>query len=499
MAIFGKKKNDDGPEGENGSVDVAPEAFSPVKAKAFLDRAQTVHDSTNYEYAMQLWLNGLGWDPTNMDALRGFLRSSDAFLADNPKGKLDKDFKGGLTAKGTVRKYVDALLSFGLKKMDTSAAVRAAAYASDLGLEEASQFLGRHALNIAMQDDKPKKDVFVKLLDVLDKAGDYQAAAQAGELACRLDPGDAQLQNRFRNMMAQATMNRGGFDKTGEAGGFRSNVRDIEKQRELEQQDMISKSASTKDAIIDRTKAAHEANPDDLPALEAYAKALIERGKQPDMLKAMSVYSQAHSKTGQFRFRQFSGEIMLRLTKRSVMALKQAAEANPDDAEAREKFEAALASFRQKELEELSLQVENYPTDLPRKFELGKRYFEQEMYNEAIAQFQQAQEDAKLRRQVQGMMGQALLKLGGWEGEAVATYRQALDGMTDADSEQGMDLRYGLMSALQAFAEKERDLDAAKEAEKIAGSIAIKSFTFRDIQARREAIKQLVKGLEGGG
>lgn len=500
MAIFGKKKGGDGAEDTGPNGDQAPDSgFNPATARKFFDRAQTLHDSTNYEYSMHHWLVGLRWDPTSMDGLRGFLRTSDAFLSEHPKGKVSKETRAAVETKGAVGKYIDALLTFGVKKMDTAAAVRVAGAAADIGVHEAAQFLGRHALAIAKQDDKKKKDTFVKLLDVLDKSGDYQAAAQAGEMACQLDPADGQLQNRVRNMMAQATMNRGGFDESGQEGGFRRNIRDAEKQAQLEQSEMISKTASTKDAIVERTKAAHEANPDDVPALEAYAKALVERGKHADVLKAMSVYSQAHSKTGQFRFRQRSGELQLRLAKRSVVALRQQAEANPGDEAAKEKFESALASYRQKELEELRLQVENYPTDLPLKFELGKRYFEQGMFDEAIEQFQQAQEDAKLRRQVQGMMGQSLLRLGGWEGEAVATYRQALDGLTDLDSDQGMDLRYGLMCALRAYAEKDRDLDAAKEAEKLAGGIAIKSFTYRDIREQRDAIKQLVKGLEGGG
>ena len=60
-----------------------------------------------------------------------------------------------------------------------------------------------------------------------------------------------------------------------------------------------------------------------------------------------------------------------------------------------------------------------------------------------------------------------------------------------------MDLRYGLMTALIAYARANQDLDAAREAEKIAGGIAIKSFSYRDIREQRDQVKQLVKDLGG--
>lgn len=498
MAIFGKKKGGEAPEGDAPEMNdgegtpAPPDAFNPRTAATFFDRARTLHETTNYEYAMQMWLSGLRWDPTSMVGLDGFLLTSDRYVEENPKGKP----KMTVEAKGAVGRYIDALMAFGIRKMDLGAAVKASQAASELGVRESARKLGRHALALAVQDKKQRKDTYVRLLDVLAKAEDFQAASQAGEAAMRMDPADGELQARVRNMMARATMDRGGFGD-GQEGGFAQNVRDLDKQLALEQADSVAKSGSVKDQVIERTRKAHEERPGDLPSMEAYAKALVDRGKPADMLRAMSVYAQAFKATGQFRFRQRSGEVQLKLSRMRMQQLRQAAEAHPDDAEAREKFESALAAYKAQELEELRLQVENYPTDLPLKFELGRRHFEDGRYNEAIEQFQLAQEDGKLRRQVQGMMGQSLLQLGGWEAEAVDTFRKALHGLGDADSEQGMDLRYGLMTALIAYARANQDLDAAREAEKIAGGIAIKSFSYRDIREQRDQVKQLVKDLGG--
>lgn len=493
MALsFGRKKSN----GEGESAAPVNETFSPEKAKTFFDRAQTVHQSTNFEYAMQLWLNGMGWDPTPVEALDGFLRSADAFLNENPKAKLSKDFKSGLSAKGLVRKYVDSLLEFGIKNTDTAAAVRSADYASQIGLREQSRKLGQHALALAQSDKKQKKDTFVKLLDLFERAELFQLAAQAGDVACRLDPSDGELQVRVRNMMARATMNRGGFEDTSE-GGFRKNIRDSSQQELLEAQDKLTKSDNVKDQLVEQAKAEHEARPDDPAVLEKYARALVDRGKPADELKAIALYTKGFQSTGQFRFRQRAGEINLKRARRTVASLKAKAEAAPDDAELREKYEQAAETLSKSEIDELTKQVEHYPTDLALKYQLGKRLFERGRHDEAIEQFQLAQDDAKNRRGVLNYMGQAFMALGGWEDAAVDTFRKALGDKIDDGTPQGLEIRYGLMQALFAKAEKDRDAEAAEEADKLAAGIAIQQFSYRDVRAWREKIKALVGELKG--
>ncbi len=487
MAIFGKKTAAAGSEGDG------PSAFDPRKAKAFWDRAGVVHESGNYEYAMQLWLNGLAWDPTDFEAVRGFLRAADAFLQENPKGRLDKGTRSGLIAKGDVRKFVDALLDFGVRKMDAGAALRVTEAAAKIGVKQAGTLLGQHALALAQQDGKPKKDTFIKLLDAFEALEAFDLAAQAGEIAQRLDPSDGELQNRVRNMLARNTMSQGGFDETGQEGGFRRNIRDAEKQLRLEQEDSVAKTGSVKDQIVARVEAEYNERPDDLPTLTKYVKALLDRGKPADELKAMAILGKAYKETGQFRFRKMSGEIQIKRAVRTVEKLRATAAESPEAAEKLSAAEAALSRMR---LEELRLQVENYPTDLPLKFELGKVLAEMGEYDAAIEQFQMAQDDAKIRRHVQLEMGRSFLALGGWDDAAIGTFRAGLEGMPDETTPLGMELRYGLLCALQAKATNERSGEAADEADRIAAGIAMQKFNFRDVRERREQIKLLLAELK---
>lgn len=492
MAIFGKKTAASGAEGDDNQ----PLSFDPRKAKAFWDRAGVVHESGNYEYAMQLWLNGLAWDPTNFEAVRSFLRSADSFLQENPKGKLDKGTRSGLNAKGDVRKFVEALLDFGIRKMDAGSALRVTEAAAKIGVKQAGTLLGQHALALAQQDGKPRKDTFVKLLDAFEMLEAFNLAAQAGEIAQRLDPTDGALQNRVRNMLAKNTMTQGGFDESGQEGGFRRNIRDADKQLQLEQEDSVAKTGTVKDQIVARVEQEYNERPGDLPTVTKYVKALLDRGKPADELKAMAVLGKAYKESNQFRFRKMSGEIQVKRALKTVEKLRAAAEAG-DNPEATEKLAAAEAALQKMQLEELKLQVENYPTDLPMKFELGKILAAMGDHDGAIEQFQHAQDDAKIRRHVQLEMGRSFLALGGWDDAAVGTFRAGLDNIADDTTPLGMELRYGLLCALQAKATNDRNVEAGEEADRIAAGIAMQKFNFRDVRERREQIKVLLSELRG--
>ena len=168
--MFGKKKNV--AEEPASSNPVADETFSPKKAEAFFKHARTVHDSENYEYAMQLWLNGIRRDPGNMDALKAYLRSAEVYSIQSPKKGVSKETKSGVAVKGDIGKYINALLDFGLKQRDIGTAIKATQAAGKLQLMEPTKFIGEHALTMTQKDPKAKKDMFVKLLDAFE-AGQF--------------------------------------------------------------------------------------------------------------------------------------------------------------------------------------------------------------------------------------------------------------------------------------------------------------------------------------
>jgi tetratricopeptide (TPR) repeat protein len=406
-----------------------------------------------------------------------------------------KEISKGLQGQGRIQKYQQALLNWGMKPASGVTTLKAAESAASLGLTEITEILGRRALAYARQEEKPKKDAYVKLLDIFDQAGAFELAVEAGQIATQLDPSDGQLAAKLKEMLASATIRRGKFEETvGEEGGFRRNIRDAEKQAQLEAEDSLTKTEDVKDRVLAAKKADYDQRPTDSGAIDGYGRALLERGKPQDELKAMLLFKKAFEETGQFRYRVRQGEVQLQIDRRTLRAMKAKLEKSPGDEGLREKVAEAEAKLLEKEVAELQIQVENYPTNLGLKFQLGKRLHAAGQHNEAIGLFQKAEEDPQHRREVLRYKAEAFLAIE-WPDEAVTTYREALKGIPDEGSELAMETKYGLMCALQEKAGKDRELDPAEEADRLASEIAMKRFDYRDIVDRRKAIKDLIRDL----
>lgn len=504
MAIWGKKKAADDKSNGDAPAETAEKpsevTVSPEKARAFFDRARTAHETTNFSYAIQLWLGGLRLDPSNMQALEAFFTSVAAFLGSGVK-KLDREtYAAASDGRGPLPAFLSAILEWGLKPTDAGLAVKAAESAARLSgdagpfMGEPTHWIGERAMGAIAREKKPRKDHFVRLMRALAKVQAYDLAVEAGERAAQVDPTDGALGAEVRNLAAQMTMTRGGFEQAGQAGGFRASIRDADTQRKLDLADRVVKTDQDVDELVRLAADDHRSRPDDPHAITIYAKRLMERGRPEDEQTAYKLLMEAYERTKQFRFRQTAGEIRLKRARRGLAELKARSEGAPDDVALREKYEQGLDKVRGLEAEELALCVKNYPTDLSFKFELGRLSFERRDFDGAIALLQEAQGDARRRVASLNLLARAFQEIG-WLDEAIATFRQGLDAHRIPDDDVGLDLRYGLMKALESKAHEARALDAAEEAEKIAASIAIQQIGFRDIRQRRDALKKLLADL----
>lgn len=488
MALFGKNKQGDA---ETAISDENRLEIQPAKAKAWFSQAKTVQETGSYDYAMSCWLSGLAFDPHNMDALEGFMNASVALAGESKKGP-GKETQKAATGKGAVFKYTGALLAWGTRPRDAGAAVKAAVAAGGLGLSEPAYWIGERALQLTLADPKVKKDALLKLMKAMGEVGAYDLAVRAGEAAVRLDPGDNQLSAQVRNMAAQATIGRGGFDNTGQAGGFQDNVRDKEKQKLLDAADRITKTDEVKDQLVEAAKADYERRPEDVPSNKTYIKRLLERGSEADERLAYKIANKAFETTGQVSFRQQAMEIKLRVLRRKVAEIKANAEAG--DAEAAQLLPKAERQYLAEQVEFQKWRVSAFPTDNAPRFELGRLYFNAGMYKDAIPHFQKSVSESKYKAPSLAMLGEAFGKIGLTD-PAIDTLKQALESHSDPNDDLGYKLRYGLMATLAEKARNDRHLDSAVQAEKLASGIAISRFDYRDIQAQYEGIKRLVAEL----
>ena len=495
MALF-KKKNDAKPE-ENGEAVEASSGgdFDATKARKFFEHAKAMHETANYEYAVILWLKGMRLDPSDMNAFEALFDSAGSFMASGkskgPTKTQTKEFGGG---REPIEKYLAALLQWSTKLNDWHSGLKAMDASAKLDLTEQTHWIGDKVLKLAQNDKKGKKDAFVQMMRIFATAGVYDLAVQAGDTACRLDPSDGKLANEVKNMSAQATMSRGGYEGSGEAGGFMANIKDAQAQRELIEEESVVKSEETMDRVIDRAKADFQKRPDDQNALGKLARVLLERGKGDDEKLAFNVLMKGYEQHNVYKFKRQADEIRMRRLRRQAMPLREAARRPDADDEARTKYAGAKKKLLDMETEIFEERAANYPTDLALKYELGRRYFEDGRFEDAIGQFQKAQGASGIGNRVRNYLAQSFSAMG-WLDEAEDTYREAVQNHPVENDELGLELRYGLMDVLGRKASDANDAAAAKEAFKLASSIAIQQINYRDIRERRERLQKLVKEL----
>ncbi|HVZ95063.1 MAG TPA: hypothetical protein VG797_11200, partial [Phycisphaerales bacterium] len=452
---------DAGTPGSGGGADTGGFQPQPEKARRFFEHARTVFEASNYEYSMTLWLQGLRMDPTDMQALENFFKTCAVFLDANPKAKgPTKDQLKGFSGKGPIEKFLLALLNWGTRPTEWQLGVRAMEAASEMDLAEAVYWIGERVLRRATADPKAKKADYVAMKDAFSKVGAFDKAVTAGDLAAKLDPTDQKLAAEMRNMSAQATIARGGYETSGQAGGFRKNIKDLAGQTAKEEDERLTKSEETLDRVVERARADYESRPQDSNAIQKYAKLLMERGRVEDERLAYRVLMKGFEEVRAYKFREAAGDIRMRIERRTLREREEALKKAPEDQTLKSEVEALRKAFVELEAREYADRVANYPTNLDVKYEYGRRLLELWKFDEAIEQFQQAQGAPGIASQVNNALATCFLRMG-WLDEAEATYRRGLETHVNHNDALGLELRYGLMDALDRKARDTRDVGAA--------------------------------------
>lgn len=489
--IFRKNKSDDSGPGDFQR--------DPRKARAWFDRGAAVADTRQYDYAIECYFNGLKHDPGNCEmheALREIalkrkvgggkpagLTERLKSAGNDPLGKLLHSEK--LWAKDPLN------LAFMLQTMKL--AVAADKSMPDESLGEVAYWIGNMVLENNQTSKKPDKAAYLDLRDVLSDIHAFDKAVLACQLALQLDPSDTKLQQELKDLEAENTLQRGRY--TEEGADFRDSVRDMSKQRELEQEDSITKSEVVMDQILDRRRMEYQQDPSDMTRLQKLVDALVQLDLEKTENEAIQLIQKAYEETSQYRHKVRIGDIRIKQMGRRIRDLKSRLGKDAKDDQIRAKLESEVREKMKFELAEYTERVQNYPTDLSLKFQLGQRLYAFKKYDDAIGAFQQAKNDPKHRAASHDYLGRCYLARG-WFDEAVDTFRQGIELHPVADDRLGKELRYQLMAALQKAASQNKSLDQAREAQKIASQILQTDITFRDIRDRIDQIRQLVDSLQ---
>ena len=515
MALFGRKKStepdptpgaepdlsagDDAAESGSGDTVAGASDFDrdPRKARRFFEHAQTVADSKNYDYAIDLYIDGLRHDPDNMDRHEELLEVA-------KRRKVSGGKKAGLRDKlksigsDRIAKMLDAEKIWAMDFADPSLmrefmkrAVDADDVEPELALGEVAHWIGSMAMDIPGL--KPKSKDFIQLRDLFARIGQYNEAVEACKKALRLDMNNQNLMAELKDLEAEkySANNR---KKTDEGGDFRSNVKDEEFVQESVKGN--TRAVSAVDQAIAKRKAEYQEDPEDVDRLTKYVDALVKKETYDEEEKAMKLLGKAHQQTGQYRFKLRAGDIKMKQYAREIRDLKKNLEVAPDDDYFTGRLKETQAERLQFELDEYQERVKNYPTDLKLKFELGRRLFQTRQVDDAIAMLQQAKAEPKSRSHAHLLLGRAFLEKE-WSDEAIDVLKQGIEAHPVGDDALGKELRYELLVAQLASAERSKKIDQAEEANKLASELLQADINYKDIRDRKNQANELLAKLRG--
>ena len=218
------------------------DSANAAKAQAFFDRALQARGRNNFDYAIEMYLEGLRYDPDALE--RGHLALYElALLRQGKEGKKPSmvERMKRLRGKNPLEQMLNAEYLFA-KDPDHIAyaeAILKAAVAG--GYQKTVGWIANLVFQANNAAKRPSAHTYILLKDSYKTIGQYDKAIVACQLASKLKPEDADLADEFKNLTAELTMARGRYDQEGD---FRQSIKDREVQEKLQSQKAVVKRRS---------------------------------------------------------------------------------------------------------------------------------------------------------------------------------------------------------------------------------------------------------------
>jgi tetratricopeptide (TPR) repeat protein len=454
------------------------------KAQVFFDRAKAVASTGNYDYSIEMYLQGLSIDPENIDAHQALREMTLKRKASGGKklGMLEA-MKLKRQGKDDKENLLNAekLLAYDPGDLGNMLNVVQSAYRA--GFYDTVMWMG----NLTMQANTghpkgPDFKTFIVLKDNYKALQQWKEAAEACQWASKLKPDDMDLMKEAKDIGAQQTITEG---KYGAGKSFRESVRDMAGQQKLMHEDTDVRTIDAmKQQIIDAEKE-WRAEPNEIGKLMKYVEALRKTESMEHENLAIEVLEDAFKRTGQFRFRKSIGEIKVAQLSRMERTMRQELQKNPADEELKTQYRQFVKERAEEELAEYTLWADNYPTETVFRFNAAQRLFMLGRYDEAIPIFQNARQDPKYRIDAAILLGRAFLEAG-FTDEAVDTLREANDAYQLKGDAKSIDMMYFYGRALEAKGDTPSAIKAYSQ-------VAQWNFNFRDVQVRIKNLRSQPK------
>ena len=464
-----KAKKAEKPEKTKANDDKETKPSWSGKGKAFFERAEQVADTGNWDFAIEMYVDGIQREPDNIE--RGHQPLREVALQRKATGAKGPGFREQFKrrhGKDPVVNLANASYLLAKEPGSVNYMQQVLKFAKQLELNDVAKWICDILMESQRQAKRANMGILLKLIESYHDLEQFALAIQACEKARELSPDDPKLHDAMNELSAKYTIKAGKYDVEGD---FTKGVANLEDQQRLMQVDSLVKERGYLEEQIERARKDYLDTPLAGGKINALAEALCKIEEEAFENEAIDILKKAFKDTGAYQFRLRIGDIRIRQMTRRYQALRAAGDKEGAVEHARKQLEF--------ETEEFLDRVANYPTDLTLKFELGKRQFLGGDYDAAIGSLQQAQRDPRRHLTAMSYLGQSFARKG-WFREAADTYDRALQAEMTED--RGKELRYQLGDVLLNMGEYQRAQDCFSEVAQI-------DFNYKEVRTKLETAR----------
>jgi tetratricopeptide (TPR) repeat protein len=449
------------------------------KAIAFFKKADALADTGNFDYAIDMYLQGLHYAPQAIED--GHLPLCEMALqrqgADGKKPSISEKIKR-MRGKTPLEQMLNAEYLFAKDPdhLPYAEAMLKAALAG--GYVKVADWIANVIFQRNSAVQKPSLHTYLLLMDSYLAIDKLEKATAACQKAVQLKPDDKKLADLFKNLSAELTMLLGKYEGEGD---FRKSIKDREVQEKLYSQERIIKTEDYKAHAIEQAREKIAQNPDLAANIFELADALSDTEHEPDENEAIAILEHHYKSKSDFSFQQKAGLIKIKQIKRKLREAQTALDKAPQDNQAKQLVEQLTIQLHNTELEHYQLSMENYPTDLRAKYDYAMRLMQFGRFDEAIPLFQDAQKDPRLKITSMNYLGYCFFGKG-WLDDAIDIFTQAINSREIKDDAIGKEIRYNLARAYEARGDIQQAIELYRK-------IAQEDFAFKDVSHRVDKLR----------
>jgi tetratricopeptide (TPR) repeat protein len=451
-----------------------------AKAKAFFEQAEKNAERRNFDYAINMYIEGLHYDPEALE--QGHLALCELALqrraAGGKKPSMMEKVKR-LGGKTPLEQMLNAEFLFAKDPDHLPYAEVMLKAALEGGYIKIAHWIANLIFQTNNAAKKPSLQTYILLKDSYKAIGEFDKAVAACQHAVRIKPNDKELADEYKNLSAELTMARGKYETEED---FRKAIKDRESQEKQQAQDRVVKTEDYRVKAVEDARKKIAQNPDSSTNIFELANALADMDNDKDENDAITLLEHSYETKSDFSFKQRAGQLRIKQIRRKIKESKSALETNPNDQQKMVEIEKLSEKLNQTELEHFKLCTQNYPTDLRAKFEYALRLVRNERFDEAIPLFQEAQKDPRRKITSMNQIGYCFFKKG-WLADAIDVYIKALDSYELKDDAVGKEIRYNLALAYEAQGDMQKALEIYRK-------IAQIDFVYKDVSQRVNKLRE---------